>query len=643
MDRSVGPGDDFFHYAVGGWLKRNPIPPTEARWGSFYLLRENARQDLREILKGVAGTSLKNCDKDERLVRALWLSVLDERERARRAVKPLADIFKKIDAIADAKSLVRFFGQTEKIGMGGVFAPYVGRDDKDSGKNVLHLVQSGLSLPDRDYYLKDDEDSKKVRAAYRAYIPRLLKLAGYSAARAKHAVETIMHIETELAKASMTRVECRDPHALYNKRNLHSLSREAAGIDWKHYFEDIGAGAPREVVVGQPKFLKRTSELLREVPVEDWKTYLRWHAINGFAGILSPALERESFRFYATELSGVKKMRSKEERAVSVVDGALGDALGKLYVRKHFSPKAKRRINELVDNLFLVYRDRIGNLDWMSAATKKKALRKLSKMKRKLGYPSKWRTYRGVSLDARDYFGNAERIHQYEWRRMMAKLGKKPDPTEWHMTAPTVNAYFDPNANEIVFPAGIMQPPFFDANADDALNYGGIGSVIGHEITHGFDDAGRQFDEKGNLKEWWTKEDAKRFKKRAEVLKKQYNGFIAIDDMHVNGELTLGENIADLGGVVIAYDAFKRSQKGKKQENIDGLTPDERFFLGFAMAECGHTRPEALKKQVVTDPHSPSIFRVNGPLPHLDAFYEIFGVRRGQKLFRPAKDRVKIW
>lgn len=643
MDPSVAPGDDFFRYAVGGWLKKNPIPATESRWGSFYVLHENARQDLRDILKEVEKKPASKCTRDERLVQAFWISALDEKERARRGIQPMKKLFAEINAISDIKSLMRFLGKAEAGGFSGPFAPYVSRDDKDSSKNVLHLVQSGLSLPDRDYYLKDDKDSKKVRTTYRSYIPRLLKLAGYSPAAAKNAVEPIMRIQTELAKVSMTRVERRDPHAQYNKRTPKLLEQEAPGIDWSRYFKDIGAGTPKELVVGQPKFLARFSELLTEVSIEDWKIYLRWNAINGWAGALTPALEREKFRFYSTALSGVKKMRPKEERAVSIVDNMLGDALGKLYIRKHFSAKAKRRINELVDNLFIVYRERIQNLEWMSPITKKKALVKLSKMKRKLGYPSKWRSYAGVALGAQDYVGNLESIHRYEWKRMIQKLGKKPDPTEWYMTAPTVNAYFDPNANEIVFPAGIMQPPFFDADADDALNYGGIGSVIGHEITHGFDDEGRKFDEKGNLKEWWTKEDAERFKKRAEVLRKQYDNFVVIDGMRVNGALTLGENIADLGGVVIAYEAFKRAQRGKKEQMIDGLTPDERFFLGFAMAECGHTRPEALKKQLVIDPHSPSRFRVNGPLPHMDEVYEIFGVKKGQKLYRAPKDRVKIW
>ena len=332
MDRSVEPGDDFFRYAVGNWLKKNPIPATEARWGSFYVLRENARQDLRDILKETAAK--KKWDKNERLVRALWLSILNERERTKRDTKPLERLMREIDAITDTKTLMRFIGKNEVVGMGGMFAPYVGRDDKNSGKNILHLVQSGLSLPDRDYYLKDDKDSKKVRSAYQTFIPRLLTLAGYDAKRAQKAVEPIMRIETELAKASMTRVERRDPHAQYNKRTPKTLANEARSIDWVRYFKDIGAGSPRELVVSQPKFVKRVSELLTEVPIKDWRTYLRWHLINGSAGILTPALERESFRFYATTLSGIKKMRPKEERAVSVVDGALGDALGKLYVQK---------------------------------------------------------------------------------------------------------------------------------------------------------------------------------------------------------------------------------------------------------------------------------------------------------------------
>ncbi len=644
LDTKVHPGDDFFRYATGGWNKKHPIPSTEARWGSFFVLRELSRHNLGEITKRVAKISPKKASADELLVRNFWLAAMDTKRRDKLGIEPLKKTFAEIDAIKDTKALVQFVAKAHREGLGALWSPYIARDDKNSDINSLHLSQGGISLPDRDYYLKDDEDSKKVRAQYRAYIPRLLRLAGYSAPAAREAVETILKIETALAEASMTRVERRDPHAQYNKRTIAALAKEVPQVDWKVYLAGITASRAKYVIVGQPKFLKRVGGLIADLPMEEWKVYLKWHLINGAAGALTMSMEKESFRFYATQLSGVKKMRPLWERVVGMTDGALGHPLGKLYVREHFDTLAKRRINELVNNLFAAYREHIKELDWMTPATKKRALRKLKSMKRKLGYPSKWHSYAGVTLSSSSHWGNLERLTEHEFKRVMRRLGKKPDPTEWYMTPPTVNAYFDPNANEIVFPAGIMQPPFFDAHADDAINYGGIGSVIGHEITHGFDDEGRKFDEKGNLKEWWTKEDAARFKKKADAFAKIYDAFEPLPGIHVNGKLTLGENIADLGGLVLAYEAFKRSQKGKKPAGlIDGFTPDQRFFLGYAMTECGSVRPNALKKQIVTDPHSPSEFRVNGPLPHMDEFYDAFRVTSAHKLYIAPEDRIKIW
>jgi putative endopeptidase len=383
--------------------------------------------------------------------------------------------------------------------------------------------------------------------------------------------------------------------------------------------------------------------MVNELSVEDWKIYLRFSVIDDMAPLLTERLVKTSFHFYSTVLTGTKKMQPLWKRNVGVVDGSLGDALGKLYVKKFFSTRAKRKIDQLVDNLFAAYHERLKTLEWMSPQTKKKAFVKLHAMKRKLGYPTKWESYKGLAINPHDYVGNLIRAHEYEFDRTMKKLKKKPDPTEWYMTPPTVNAYFDPNANEIAFPAGIMQPPFFDEEADDAINYGGIGSVIGHEITHGFDDEGRKFDHKGNLKDWWTKDDQKRFEKRAEVLAKQFDEYEAIDGMHINGKLTLGENIADLGGLIIAFEAYKKSQKGKKAEIINGFTPEQRFFLGYATTEAGSIRPELLKKYLVIDPHSPSKFRVNGPVSNIDAFYDAFEVKKGNALYRDPKKRARIW
>jgi putative endopeptidase len=642
FDRTSRPQDDFFEYAAGGWIKRHPMPADKSRWGTFDVLRENSKMQLKKILSPLSRKKFKK-GTETQLVRDLFVSAMDERTRERLGLAPLKPLFEKIEAIQTKKDLLEYLAWSHRVGLGVLWGVYVSRDDKNSEKNALIIVQGGLSLPDRDYYLQDDPESKRIRAEFLKYIPRLLTLVGMSEKEAMRTSKLVMDIETKLAEASMTRTERRDPHAQYNKRSVAKLLKEAPGIDWKRYFALAKIPAPKEFIVSQPKFLKKAAELFASRSLEEWKTYLRFSVIDDAAPALTKALVAENFRFYGTVLSGQKKMQPLWKRAVGTVDGCLGDALGKLYVKKFFNRDAKKRIDSLVDNLFAAYRERLEELEWMSSATKKKAFIKLRAMKRKLGYPSKWESYKGLHIDPRDYIGNLMRSSEYEFDRMMKKLKKKPDPTEWHMTPPTVNAYFDPNANEIAFPAGIMQPPFFDAQADDAFNYGGIGSVIGHEITHGFDDEGRKFDHKGNLKDWWTKEDRKRFEKRAKVLADQFDRFEAIDGMHINGKLTLGENIADLGGIIIALEAYKKSQKGRKPKNIAGFTPEQRFFLGYAMTEAGSIRPELLKKYLVIDPHSQSKFRVNGPLSNIDAFYEAFEVKVGDKLYREPKSRARIW
>lgn len=642
LNTRIRPQDDFFLYANGGWNKRHPIPPDKSRWGTFDELRENSKKQLRTIIEPVAKKKHLKRGSDEQLVRGVWLSGMDEKRREKLALAPLIPLLSRVAAITNQKDLLEYIAYAHRVGLGVLWGTYVSRDDKKSHRNMLYLAQGGLSLPDRDYYFNNDAESKRVRKEFKKHIPRMLALAGLSA-DARKTIEIVMRLETALAEASMTRTERRDPHKQYNKRAIKSLSKESPAIDWARYFTLIKAGSPKELVVSQPKFMARVSKLFKTISIEDWKTYLTWSVIDDMAPLLNKKMVEENFRFYGRVLSGTKKMQPLWKRIVGVVDGAVGDALGKLYVKNYFDHEAKRHINQLVDNLFATYKERLADLEWMGPKTKKKAFVKLRAMKRKLGYPSKWHTYKGLKINADDFVGNMLRVHEYEFNRMLRKLKKKPDPTEWYMTPSTVNAYFDPNANEIAFPAGIMQPPFFDATADDALNYGGIGSVIGHEMTHGFDDEGRKFDHKGNLKEWWTASDKKRFEKRARVLAKQFDSFVAIDNMHVNGKLTLGENIADLGGLIIAFKAFQKSQKGKKRKIIQDFTPEQRFFLGYAITEAGNIRPQLLKKYLVIDPHSPSIFRVNGPLSNMEEFYEAFGVKHGDKLYRAPKARARIW
>lgn len=640
LDVRVRPQDDFFRFSVGGWIKRNPIPADKSRWGTFDLLREESVKQLKEVIDSLPKKPKQGSF--EQLVADFWRSAMDEREREKRGLKPLEPILKKIQAVNTKQDLLDYISYAHRTGMGLLWHIYVSRDDKHSERNTLFLSQGGLSLPDRDFYLNDDADSKRVRGEFMRYIPRLLRLAQYEGNKEKVA-ELVMKIETALARASMTRVERRDPHKQYNVRTLGSLKKESPNINWVRYFAQVHAKPPKQFIVGQPKFFKEVSRIIDSITLEEWKTYLIWSAIDDMSPLLTKKLIQEHFRFYSTVLSGTKKMQPLWKRSVGVIDGMVGDALGKLYVEKFFDARAKHRINELVNNLFAAYRERLEELPWMGTATKKKAFIKLRGMKRKLGYPNKWHAYKGLKIVASDYVGNIIRTHEHEFARMLGKLKKKPDPDEWYMTPPTVNAYFDPNANEIAFPAGIMQPPFFDLRADDAINYGAIGSVIGHEITHGFDDEGSKFDHKGNLKNWWTAQDRKRFEKRAVVLQKQFDSFVAIDGMHVNGKLTLGENIADLGGLIIAFKAFQKSQKSKKPEKIGGFSPEQRFFLGYAITEAGNIRPELLKQRLVTDPHSPSNFRVNGPLSNMEEFYEAFGVKKGHKLFRSPASRAKIW
>lgn len=642
LNGSVRPQDDFFVFVAGKWLKRNPIPPTEAKWGSFHVLREKSREELRRIAEKTTKRK-PTAGSEEGLIRNFWLSGMDEEKREVLGVDPIKQDLQHIEAIRSIQDVIDFTAYGHKFGFDILWHSSVEEDAKNSSRNAFYLMQDGISLPDRDFYLKDDPESKRVRVAYLNYLKRMIALPELRNIFSAKAPDTIMRIETELAKASMTRVERRDVEKQYNKWTLGKLSRATSRIAWPRYFKRIGISAPRDIIVAQPRFIARINKMLREVRIEDWKVYLRWKVVDGSVGVLNRRLIRENFDFYAKALSGVRKMRPLWKRVVGMIDGSIGEALGKLYVKEHFNQESKRKINRLVDDLFAAYRERIKHLDWMGSGTKKKALKKLGTMVRKLGYPSVWKGYRGLKILPGDYFGNVSRAHQFEWERMLRKLPKKPDRREWLMTPPTVNAYFNPTMNEIVFPAGIMQSPFFDAKADDAFNYGAIGSVIGHEITHGFDDEGRKFDEKGNLKNWWTKKDKARFVRKAEVLRKQYDGFVAVDGMRVNGKLTLGENIADLGGLVMAFKAFQKSQRGKQRKSISGFTPEQQFFIGYAVTEISHTRPKALKKMLVVDTHSPSKLRVNGPLSNMEEFYMAFGVKRGDKLYREPKQRAQIW
>jgi putative endopeptidase len=508
---------------------------------------------------------------------------------------------------------------------------------------MLYLSQDGLGMPDRDYYLKDGPEQRRVRAAYLKHVEAILRLSGKNAGEAHSAVPAVMRIETELARLSMTKEDRRDAEKTYHKMSLAKLSRLAPVVDWKRYFVLQAIPLPKEVIVMQPKFLKGIDRLLSRVSLDDWKKYLSWHLANDLAGSLSPAFVKQCFSFYGTTLMGAKKMKPLWRRALGSVNGYLGELLGQIYVKEHFTESMKEQVNEIVDDLFAAYKKRIRGLDWMSPATRKKALAKLRAMNRKLGYPDKWKSYRGLVLRPDDYFGNLLRVNEYEHRRVIRKLRGPVDRQEWFMSPQMVNAYFAPNLNDIVFPAAIMQFPFFDPDADDAMNYGALGMTIGHEITHGFDDQGAKFDSKGNMKNWWTKADKRRFEAKGKLIEKQFDAYQVAPGINVNGKLTLGENIADLGGLWIALDAYRLKLKRTGRKDIDGLTPEQRFFLGYAQGEAAIERPEFTKLRVLNDPHAPSNYRVNGPLSNMPEFYEAFNVKKGDKLYRPPASRAKIW
>lgn len=643
MDRSVSPQNDFFSYANGTWIKKTKMPAAESRWGSFFTLRHNTEKQLRMLLKRLLVKKTYAKGTPEQLVTDMYRSAADLSLRNQLGITPLLPLVREVHAIKNVKEMLDYMAAANSWGGPSPWGMYIGQDDKNSERYLLHFWQSGLGMPERDYYLKDEPEQKRVREAYNRYIETMLSLWGIDKPRVAVAKSIILSIETRLAKASMSKEDIRDPQKTYNKLSISAFSKKTPSINWKSYLARSGAKGVKEVVVGQPEFFVEVERMLREVPLEEWKVYLEWQLINGGASALSEKFVKAQFAFYGTVLSGTKVMKPLWRRGLSSVNGVVGEALGKMYIQQYFSTRSKKMIDELVSDLFAVYKIRIQKLSWMTPATKKEAMKKLGMMSRKIGYPKKWETYGGLIIRSDDYFGNLIRAHTYEYRKRMRRLYKKVDRTEWFMTPQTVNAYFHPNLNEIAFPAAILQWPFFDAEADDAINYAGIGSVIGHEMTHGFDDQGSQFDGKGNMKSWWAPKDRSRFKERAQKLVEQYNGYKVADGVSVNGQLTLGENIADLGGLVIAYDAYQRHLQKTGRKIIAGISPEERFFLGFAQMEREITRPERAKTSVLTDPHSPAPFRINGPLANFQPFYDHYKLSPKDTLFRSRQKRAAIW
>ncbi|MBL7818771.1 MAG: M13 family metallopeptidase [Saprospiraceae bacterium] len=642
FNTSVRPQDDFFEYANGTWIKNTPIPATESRWGSFNELIEFNQKALKAICEESAANPGAKGSINQK-VGDLYALGMDSAAIEKAGIAPLKPYLDRIDNLKNYKDLLAYIIEEYAKGQGPLFGFFGGLDAKNSEAFVPQIGAGGINLPDRDYYLKDDERMKKVRSTYESHIFNVFRLMGDSETKAKAAVADIMRMETAYAKARLSRVELRDPDKRYNKMTIADLEKICPQMQWSELISAVVKGAKVDyVVASQPNFLKEVNNQLKNATLEDWKTYLRWNTVKGALPVLGSAFVAEGFRMQQA-LTGAKEMQPRWKRVSGLVDNLLGEALGQLYVEKHFKPEAKARMVELVGNLLKVYEKRINGLDWMSAETKTKALAKLSTFVRKIGYPDKWQDYTPLSIDrSKSYLDNIMAAQRFAFNDNISRIGKPVDKTRWGMTPPTVNAYYNPTQNEIVFPAGILQFPFFDNAADDAVNYGGIGAVIGHEISHGFDDQGRKFDLNGNLKEWWTEDDAKKFMARADMVVDQFNNYKVLDTVRVNGKLTLGENIADLGGLAVAYEAFKTySPQAKGSQKIDGFTPEQRFFLSWAQVWRAKYRDEELANRILTDPHSPGKFRCNGPLTNMPEFYEVFGVKEGDKMYRPSK--IRIW
>lgn len=645
FDHTVRPQDDLYQHVNGRWLLQTQIPGDKSNYGSFTALDDAARANIRTIIEAAAANPI---DENSRKVGDFYHSFMDEETINTRRLKPMQDELKAITELSDMEGLFRHLGYLQTVGVGGPVGFFVSTDAKDSNRYLAAIVQSGTSLPDRDYYLEDDEKYAKAREALTAYITKLFALAEIDLPEGDAA--KLLELETKFAKAQWTRTELRDANKRYNKYKVSDLSDLTPGTPWAVFFDAAGVPDLDEVNVLTPSFFEALETIANETDLEVAKAYLTFHLLDGVAPLLPKPFVDAHFEFHRKQLAGVPEQQPRWKRGVDATSGGgagdfgvLGEVTGQLYVAKHFKPEAKQSMDTLVANLLKAYEHSIDDLIWMTDETKKKALEKLHKMTPKIGYPVRWRDYSKLEIKADDLLGNMKRSAKFEHQRMIDKLGKPVDKTEWGMTPQTVNAYYNPSKNEIVFPAAILQPPFFNADADNAVNYGGIGAVIGHEISHGFDDQGSKYDGDGNLKNWWTKDDEKAFKELTEKLVDQYAGYEALPGKTLNGNLTLGENIADLSGMAIAYKAYILSLNGKDAPVIDGNTGPQRYFLGWAQIWRRLYREKELVRRLVVDPHSPSAFRGNGPVTNLNAFYEAFGVKPGDKLYKKPADRIQIW
>jgi predicted metalloendopeptidase len=640
FDLTIRPQDDLFHFAAGGWLKATEIPPDRPTFGTFEILDSQAELDVHRIVEAAARELHREPGSNEQKAGDLYRSFMDTERLQQVGMAPLQAELVRIDELLTRDDVARYIGYAQRVGVREPLRFYVQQDPRNSASYIGAIAQSGLTLPDRDYYLKPDEKYQALRAGLEKYIADLLRLAG-----APHPAASAMHIvamEREMAQAHWTRVRNRNPIETYNKLTPDELQQLTPHFNWIRFFE--GAGVPAGALdINQPSYVQEVGRLMREVTVTQWREYFRFKLLDSYAAYLSSGFADLHFDFHQRQLRGTREQKPRWRRAVLLLNSLMSELVGQMYVEQHFSAESKQRVRTIVDNLLRVFAASIDELDWMSPATRVEAQKKLAGFGVKVGYPDRWRDYSALTIQSHDLVGNVMRAIAFEHDRNVAKLGKPVDRTEWHMPPQRVNAYYDPSMNEIAFPAAILQPPFFDPSVDDAVNYGAIGAVIGHEISHGFDDSGRQFDGAGNLRDWWLQPDEARFKQKAARLSAQYSAYTVLDGQHLNGDLTLGENIGDLSGVTVAYKAYRLSLNGAEAPAMEGFTGPQRFFLGWAQIWRRKYRDEELRMRLLADPHSPGEFRANGVAANMTEFHEAFGVREGDRLYRPPEDRVRIW
>lgn len=640
MDKTVLPGNDFDTYANGGWKKLNPLPADRGRFGTFDKLAEVAEKQVNDLVKTTAAANNPKGSVPDKIA-TLFNSGMDSAKIEKQGLEYLLPYLEEIDQINTPDDVQLAIIRFHKYGLSPLFGFYGRADSRNSSMVIAQLAQAGMGMPDRDYYLNEDPRSVDLRAKYVTYMTTMFKLLGNDEATSAADAQKVMALETQLAKASMTRLERRDPNKTYNKVTTAELVKLSPVFNWNRYFTDLGLGDPGSINLNQPIFIKEISNMLASIPVEDWKIYLKWNLMNETASYLSSDFVNASFAFYGKAMSGTEVMRPRWKRVLGVTSDALSEALGQLYVKAYFPQEAKDRMVKLVANLKVALGERIQNLEWMSPETKQKAIEKLHAINVKIGYPDKWRDYSGLEIKDDAYVMNVLRANKFDTEFNLNKINKPVDKQEWGMSPQTVNAYYSPDKNEIVFPAAILQPPFFFKDGDDAVNYGAIGVVIGHEMTHGFDDEGRKFDKMGNLTDWWTADDSKRFDERAKVLVDEFNNFVVLDTIHADGQLCLGENIADLGGLNISHQAFLKANTQK--EPLDGFTPEQRFFLAYAHVWAQNTRDKEILRRTKEDVHSLGRFRVLGPLQNMPEFYAAFDVKPGQAMYLEPEKRAKIW